>query len=170
MNARTIFLICLTCVLYSCNTDLSSSGIASDIPSENTYPNVDAALWSYFAAFEYEAALRNIRVDLAQERIQGSIENITESNVVGQCSYGGYARSHVVIDQNFWSRTNDLSREMIVFHELGHCFLYRDHTEGRFTDGTCLSIMRSGLQACRDNYRSSTRDFYLDELFSINNR
>ena len=168
MNARSLIFFGLTLFTLSC-TDFATTEVPESNPI-NGYPSVDADLWPYFESFEYEAALRNIPVDLARERIIGSIENISESNVVGQCSYGRYAHSHVVIDENFWSRANYFAREMIVFHELGHCFLFRDHREGRFENGSCISIMRSGLQSCRDNYHSRSREYYLDELFSVNNR
>ena len=54
---------------------------------------------------------------------------------------------------------------MIFFHELGHCVLFRGHREDVNQNGSCVSIMRSGIEECWDNYRSTTREIYLDELF-----
>ncbi len=56
-------------------------------------------------------------------------------------------------------------REFVVFHELGHCDLGRDHRDEAFDNGVCVSIMRSGLGDCRDYYHPRTREGYLDELF-----
>jgi len=58
-----------------------------------------------------------------------------------------------------------LIKELIVFHELGHCFLQRGHREDALPNGACVSIMRSGIEDCLDNYTSETRSFYIDELF-----
>jgi hypothetical protein len=55
---------------------------------------------------------------------------------------------------------------MVVFHELGHCYLGRGHSEETHPNGVCKSIMRSGNGGCFDNYNSTTREAYLDELFS----
>ena len=56
---------------------------------------------------------------------------------------------------------------MIVFHELGHCYLTRGHKDERKNNGTCASIMRSGKAACMDFYTSDNRKEYLDELFDM---
>ncbi|MEL6124666.1 MAG: hypothetical protein AAFR14_13205, partial [Bacteroidota bacterium] len=57
-------------------------------------------------------------------------------------------------------------REYIIFHELGHCVLFRDHVDACFANNTWTSIMRSGHGSCFDNYTSRTRPYYIDELFS----
>ena len=54
----------------------------------------------------------------------------------------------------------------IVFHELGHCVLVRDHLDDADSEGNCLSMMHSGLGDCEFRYNGSTRNVYLDELFS----
>lgn len=129
------------------------------------FTNVPESLWDYFERFEEAAHERGVRVDLNNEDISAEIMEITEDGVAGSCSYGSHTPGHIVIDETFWNETSDLVREMVVFHELGHCSLFLGHIEGTNNDGTCTSIMRSGLENCRDNYRSSTRDAYLDELF-----
>jgi hypothetical protein len=157
-------------LLSSCEEDVLITSESYPDTSQRSFRSVHQDLWVHFENFEEEGALRNITVDLSREGIIGTIESINDDNVAGSCSYGGYSRSHVRIDEDFWNRASFFAREMIVFHELGHCFLFRDHLEGQFTDGSCKSIMRSGLQSCRDRYSSRTRDYYLDELFSLSNR
>ena len=132
------------------------------------YPNVDEALWPHFRAFEDAAAVRGITVDLAATTIHGTIEEIDEENIAGVCSYGGrQVHRDVTIDQSFWNRASNLYREFIVFHELGHCYLFRGHHEACLTNRTYASIMRSGTGDCRDNYNPQTRNAYIDELFEV---
>lgn len=149
--------------LISCNKD----EMTQPFLEEDNFPNVDPALQPFFEEFEYQASLRGLQVDIAAEKIVGKIEELTEEHVAGQCTYGANINNEITIDRTFW---NDFPqyyiREMVIFHELGHCYLSLDHREGAYPDGTCLSIMRSGLDDCRDNYSPSTRDRYLDELFS----
>lgn len=129
------------------------------------FPGVDPDLWSYFSDFEAEAAIRGLNIDLVASRITGEIAEIEEEHVAGRCTYFNVRSNAVTIDQTFWDRSGVLFREFVVFHELGHCFLGRGHEEGINANGTCISIMRSGVEDCRDNYRTSTRKVYLDELF-----
>jgi len=135
-------------------------------PPAVKFPQVEAALRPYFQRFEDEATLRGLDVDLTRTGITGKIIEIDENHVVGQCSYGrGFNPNRVTIDDRFWSRSSDLFKEFIVFHELGHCFLLRGHLERAFRNGACVSVMRSGTQNCLDNYNFRTREFYVDELF-----
>ena len=136
-------------------------------PTVSAFPNVDRALWPYFESFEAAAEARGIYVDLRSTNIEGSIEDIDENNVAGSCSYGGRANLRsVVLDRSFWVQAPSLLREYIVFHELGHCYLFRDHLDACFADRTYVSLMRSGTgRTCRDNYNLNTREYYLDELF-----
>jgi len=130
-----------------------------------SYPGVDEALWPYFTRFEEEARLRGIEVDLVGNAITGVIEELSEDQVAGQCNYNSHHPNHVTIDQSFWQSASDRYREFVVFHELGHCELLRDHREAAHADGSCKSLMRSGAGDCVDNYHPFSRPDYLDELF-----
>ena len=151
-------------IIVSCKKD--EAIVEADAATDNL-TNVTQALQPYFEEFEYQASLRGLDVDLTAANIIGKIEELSDENVAGQCTYGSHIDNEVTIDESFW---NDYPyyyiREMVVFHELGHCYLDRGHREGAHSNGTCISIMRSGLENCHDNYNSQTRTSYLNELFS----
>ena len=173
-KACCLWLSCIAFLLASCQIDESISDITvpeEEEPEEEVlapYVGVDEALWIYFDRFEKEGLLRGLEIDLRQAEVTGVIEALEEDGVAGQCTYGSHRSNHVQVDQEFWERASDLLREFVVFHELGHCDLARDHREAANPDGTCQSIMASGTGDCRDNYRTSTRASYLDELFDPN--
>jgi len=151
----------LSILFSSCQKDISE-------PEENTnirFANVEPELWPYYSAFEKEASLRGFDYDLNAMNILGKIEEIHEQNVAGSCKFGRYIDNEVTIDQSFWNRSSNLFKEFVVFHELGHCVLLRDHDESADAQGRCLSIMRSGTGNCRDVYSLQNRGIYLDELF-----
>lgn len=129
------------------------------------FSNVDPELWSYYSNFETEAKLRGFDYDLDALQISGEIIEIPEDNVAGSCKFGSHIHNEVTIDQEFWNRSTTSLKEFVVFHELGHCVLLRDHDESVDNQGRCLSLMRSGLTDCRDNYNQQSRSRYLDELF-----
>ena len=130
-----------------------------------SFPGVDTALWPYFERFEEIAAAQGIPIDLIGEKITGVIEDLEEDRVAGLCTYYSHGPNHVVVDTEFWQQSNENFKEMIVFHELGHCVLDRDHREGQLDNGACISIMRSGVEPCRDTYNTATKSYYWEELF-----
>lgn len=162
MSFRYFFISLLPIVLLSCQKDpqVASAPVV-------LYPGVDQNLWPYWESFEREAQSRGLEFDLAEAGITASIEPLHDGNVIGRCQYGRFVTNHITIDRPYWNRSGRLGREMVVFHELGHCFLGRGHTESAFGNGLCQSIMRSGTCCCRDAYSSNNRTYYLDELFGV---
>jgi hypothetical protein len=168
MNSKyVISLFSLSLLLSSCYEEIPFFAPKEPVPAR--FPDVDKALWEHFEAFELEAASRGIVIDLASENLIALFTDIPADNVAGQCSYSYNHPRQVTIDIPFWNRSNQLSREMIVFHELGHCVLNLDHDERSFPSGLCRSIMRSGSCCCRDAYNMQNRNYYLDELFGLIN-
>ncbi len=164
---KWIFLSVLIALL-SCSKDqeMLNPDFIEDIPKEPIgYQEVDEALWSYFDRFELEASERGITIDLRTEDVTGTISDIDKKNVAGTCNYNQRYPNKVTIDLDYWRRSGDRSREFVIFHELGHCILYRAHKETANAYNVCESIMRSGTGSCYDNYSRLTRESYLDELF-----
>jgi len=59
-----------------------------------------------------------------------------EGNTVGTCwaypVFKGtemYFAKEIEIDEYFWKYASDLEKEELMFHEFGHCYLFRPHTE-----------------------------------------
>ena len=85
--------------------------------------------------------------------------------VLGVCVRNDEEPNRVAVDQEAWAAADDAFRELIVFHELGHCVLDREHLDDD-VNGICVSIMNSGLSGCDISLENSTlREEYLDELF-----
>lgn len=126
-----------------------------------TYPDASLELVPYFYSFEKEAAKRSIKVDLRKAEIKGRL-TIIHGSAVGVCNKQEVRE--ILIDQKFWDTSSNLKKELIVFHELGHCFLNRVHNNQISPNGTCLSIMRNG-HGCIDLYTEKTRSDLIDELF-----
>ncbi|GLR15866.1 hypothetical protein [Portibacter lacus] len=141
----------------SCNKDLGFF--------EKEYPGVESELWEYYEEFEFQAEKRGLTLDLSNLKVNGEISEIEEPGVAGSCQYGSAINNHITIDKTFWDRSSNLNKEFVVFHELGHCVLFRGHDESQNSNGLCLSIMRSGIGTCIDAYSDANRESYLNELF-----
>lgn len=158
---KSLMFMALIFLMTACNSDDGPE----EVIEPGTFPGVDERLWPFFSRFEDQARLRGIEINLAQSGVTGAIIEIDEDDVAGTCNFNSRRPNHVTIDQSFWDFAPFLIREFVVFHELGHCELFRDHKEDQNEHGFCISIMRSGSQGCRDNYSNDTRPGYLDELF-----
>lgn len=61
-----------------------------------------------------------------------------EPPVVGECEM---ETKTVRIDPTFWKTAVEVQRQELIFHELGHCILNRDHNNAQFADHCPKSIM-----------------------------
>ncbi|MDW3645675.1 MAG: hypothetical protein R8P61_01265 [Bacteroidia bacterium] len=149
MNLRSYLLICLLSIplFYACEPD--------------EVLVIDSRLKPYFDRFEEEASMRGLSLDFSD--LEGKIEDL--DGVGGQCVRNSTLPDEVLIDFVFWTQASELEKEFIVFHELGHCVLDRSHLDTKNADGTCVSIMHSGVSGCRFIYEDIKREEYLEELF-----
>ena len=150
---KGILILLVMTGFWSCNKD------------ENVDLFVAPALQEYFDRFVVEGAARNVRVDYDSSRISGYLKIITQAGVIGQCAHSETKPNTVIIDQIYWNSATDLEKEFVVFHELGHCVLNREHLDEADNQGNCVSIMTSGIGGCHINYTMATRSKMLDELF-----
>jgi len=146
-----LLIISMTVLTISCNT--------------NDEVLTDAELVPFFEIFAEEAELRGFTVDYEAERIEGLIQDIADSNIQGQCFHNQKKPKKVIIDLDYWEDADYYEKEFIIFHELGHCFLDRDHLDTT-ENGMCVSIMHSSGDTCPFELTEDNREEYLDELFS----
>lgn len=86
-------------------------------------------------------------------RINNRIDfGVTDGDHVAECYY---LEANVVVRKEFWDQATDLTREQLMFHELGHCVLGRQHTT--------YGIMHTPL--LKDEYYKANRDKLIEELF-----
>lgn len=131
--------------------------------SDESFSNTELTV--YFDLFEQEAAIRGFEIDLKAMGITGHFVNISEKHVAGRCKYSDRNPAMVMVDKHFWSTSNEFQKEHVIFHELGHCILSRDHRNEALESGECVSIMASDNRICAAVYMPETRKAYLDELF-----
>lgn len=100
------------------------------------------------------------------------------ADACAQCTLaaGKTPRITIKMEDLCWKNASAAEREALVFHELGHCWLKRDHRDDRFPNGAYASLMNSdditvyavcrypiGEPVCDKRPR---RAYYLDELFN----
>jgi len=151
---RALIFLLMSGLLIACTTE-----------QDEAVTVVDPVIQPYLDDFVAEGELRQYNPAFPVRELSILLEPI-DGAAVGQCQrYDGGTRT-VVIDRAYWMRSNTTQREFLVFHELGHCILGRNHLDDALQNGHCVSIMSSGVGGCVNVYNATTRDRYLDELFA----
>ncbi len=158
---RSMLFIIFILSITSCQEDL-----IPDEPDQTLGGDIPTELASYFKAFQEEASQHGIVVDYDEANVTAEIQKLNQGSVAGSCTTNGQDIRHITIDQEFWNKATHLIKEMVIFHELGHCVLGRGHKEDSFENGVCQSIMRSGLGSCQDAYVLENRAYFIKELFA----
>lgn len=78
----------------------------------------------------------------------------------GECT--NLSNGDIVIDTLFWAYATVATKEQLIFHELGHCVLGREHN-AKIVNGREQSIMNPNLLL--DSTYLPNRDEYIKELF-----
>ena len=137
-------------------------------------PNIDPSLKPYVDAFYEEAQKRNISLPTNIDAILAPEipSDRPEACGIGQSpSFNGVGDKPTIhIDSDCWDTYNEIAKENLVFHELGHALLNRIHIEGILPNGYSKSIMCAGNGFDCSNlpdygFCLDYRDYYVDELF-----
>jgi len=133
--------------------------------SQENDNEIEAELQIHFDSFVEEANTFGMEISLDDLDIGGYVENIEQRGTLGQCKSFSDGSKHIVVDESYWNRIDATEREYLVFHELGHCVLGREHLDTSDASGICTSIMQSGDGDCRGIYNLTNREELLKELF-----
>ena len=118
---KILFLFSLVLIFQNCRQD-------SEFGAEPGVITIDPAFESYVQDFIAEGTKRGNPIDFSDSGLivefsDGAAEvNGGTGNVIGFCVRG---RHHIVIDKTDWTASSEISRNFLLFHELGHCELDR---------------------------------------------
>lgn len=80
---------------------------------------------------------------------------------LGQCFMG---TGIVQINHTEWEDLSDNEKEELIFHELGHCLLNRQHNDGLFATGMPVSMMYWLL--VDERWYVQYKAYYWNEMFT----
>lgn len=165
---NTLFSLLLITFAISCSNDSDEPNTSiSDIRTPDL---IDDKYEPYVDRFLEEAAQRGLSYDISRLTV---VEGVTDPEFCGYgwWDYEGSGNQRIEISEEVWcwDERNDMEREILMFHELGHAILARPHSEANMPIGLPKSMMCSST--CRgfwDTYTLYTpqlRKYYIDELF-----
>lgn len=148
--------------------------IALSACNDRTEYRVDPEFEPYVTLFTAEAALRGYHFNFEQTGLIIEFADLDE-NKAGLCHFETPIR--IEIDESYWKAigqypNGNLLREHLIFHEMGHGILDRDHLNQLLPNGDWKSLMCGGDRvdgkSWNINYAGERRTYYIRELFDEN--
>ena len=134
--------------------------------------NINSSFTEYLQRFEAEGLSRGHTFDPQNNGLIIEFANLKD-NTAGLTHFEKPIR--IEIDKTYWddiskSTGADAMKEDLIFHELGHGLLNREHLNSTLPNGDWKSIMCGGdkvnNRSWNINYRGVRRKYYVDELFN----
>lgn len=102
------------------------------------YPSfVDPEFVSYVADFESKMNLKAFYITIKFGDLPG--------RVMGQCSLWDDGQREIIIDTAYWDRENEIGREQLMYHELGHCAMNLDHNSATVLDPNTNQVIEASI-------------------------
>ena len=122
----------------------------------------------YVAQFEKDAYNHGKLIIIDDLVIQfGDLKKLyPDKDWVGVCQRYYYNTANTItIDKAYWDKTSEEGREWLIYHEISHCALNRNHRDDFLPETKCVaSIM---YHKVRHECYYNLKDYYLKELFTI---
>jgi len=171
MTTKTITILFIGCLFIACKKK-------EEIPV-NGEIDIAPSFQPYVDQFVAEASVRGIAIDFSDTGLKMYFRPLS-LGTAAQCQElgNGSSGSHqILFDENLWAITAPARKEFLVFHELGHCELGRQHVNTKFPNGEWQSMMQGRIdnaplsekeQGRPVNFYGFRKSYYLDELFGTN--
>ena len=132
-------------------------------PAGDVVAYKDPAIASYASRFVTEAWQRGRNTDLS--KLFMDFRTLSDQRRAGECVRVSGRGIIIRMNSTWWPlHLNDQERENVVFHELGHCVLNREHSSGIDVElGIPASVMYPS--PLPPGVYTRFRKYYVDELF-----
>ena len=163
---KTLFCLLMIYSLGSCSDD----SILSEDVGTNEGSKIQDQYKPYVDRFFQEAAKRKANIFDSRLYVLTGFPR-PEYCGLGYYNYLGNGSQRVEIspEPSCWFERDDIEREILMFHELGHAMLERQHKEGNYGISLPISMMCSetcnGFWNLYNEFTPELREYYIDELF-----
>lgn len=159
MKFRNLLLAAILSVLAGCATtgDNDNQIIYNPVQLEES--------GSYLRLFRAEAEKRNININYEGLRVYFVDKfhpRMEEMGVIGLCDFQS-DKQIVYIRRPSWNSYDSMQREMLIFHEIGHCLLGQVHDQSMDFDSVPVDLMFPA--SFPSFYYAQQRTQFLDRMF-----
>lgn len=166
---RLLLLLAIVTLNTSCGLILDG-----DVKEGKTrqFSSTDEVLLPYVASFEEKARVTYGKESFKVGDIPVNFGDTTDDKYDGVCIKYPDGTKEIILKKSWFDRTSETQREILIYHELGHCRLNRKHNSsvGMAYDNNIsvkMSIMNPVVPS--SYYYEVYQDAYLRELFHQDN-
>lgn len=146
--------------------------LSSCTPEEVDPFSIPEEVMPFIESFEEEAAKRGVSLVIDELIVEygTDLESSSGGEAIGQCFVPNTRNPipRIILDTASFSwKQNEFTRELLIFHELGHCILDRlDHRDDKLSNGNFASLMLTSSNSLYGpKLNTFKREYYIDELF-----
>jgi hypothetical protein len=162
---RPLLLIAILLMTSSCGLILDG-----DVKEGQTrqFSETDKTLLPYVVAFEEQAKVQLDDENFKVGDVPINFGDTTDTRYDGVCVKYPDGTREILLKKKWFDRASEVQKEILIYHELGHCRLNRKHnSSSAMAYDNHLSIKVSIMNPVVPSayYYSEYRDAYLKELF-----
>jgi hypothetical protein len=134
------------------------------------YSKDDHRLLQYYEKFKVDAKIFGKELPDKNFTIWfGNTKNLYYPTRIGYCHFK--EEREIVIDRRWFDRATEEQRELVLYHEFGHCVLNLNHNNECAVVKNNKCVLPASLMNQSVNWRGyfKNRDYFLGELFSSKN-
>lgn len=143
--------ILLISLLIGCSTALAQGPFYKYVRDFLTYCHI----------YDKQVTVNNLTIGFGETKWLGE-------DTIGICETGWFTDPKITILHSYWDEASDIGRMLLMYHELGHCLLDRDHNYSLYLNHDPVSIMFPYILS-DVIYKRHTNE-YIKELFNEKTR
>jgi len=119
-------------------------------------------------SFSHGLKFPNLNIGMGIIKYMADAMNLGESSLVMGICNPATIPATILISRQYWEASSDLDREQLIFHELGHCVLGRDHNDEItvLEDGETVPLSLMNTYVIEEEHYTRYREEYIRELFT----
>lgn len=115
---------------------------------------VEEKLQKFVKRFDQYANSLGVKPDYSLLSVH-STDEVPENNYLAVAISSSNGVKEIIVYNRFFDTATDIAKEIVLFHELGHATLHRDHKDSSIMNATQLP----------ENYYLFYYDYLVEELF-----
>ena len=164
-----ISLILLAIITSSCGMPIIGKHVEKKSGTSRLFSSTDSSFTPYIAQFEAYAKSVTGNSNFSVGDVLVNFGDPEVNTFQGVCYIYSNDLREIIIRRQWWDSASDSDKESLLFHELGHCRLDRDHDdEVNIIGGKSVKMSMMNSIIVLGNDYSNHRPGYLDELFNGN--
>lgn len=134
MSKSLLFLLTIAITtLSSCGLPFGADFVKKKSQAVRTNTTTNPVFSSYIASFEQVGKSETGQTQFSIGDIPVNFGDTEHPDYQGVCFSYENGQHEVIIRESWWNSASDTYRESLLFHELGHCRLGREHDDSKIS-------------------------------------